>query len=229
MKRMIPAVVFISVSLCLVSSAQAQMGMDFLKKPSFTKVFNPVVGKGAEYETTRSDSKNGPHTTQMFIVGKESVDGKDGYWMEIVATGDKNTTFVGKMLFTKDDFQFRRMIILMPGQPAMEMPFNPNDANRGKIQESLNEWHSVGTETVTVPAGTFSCDLWKNDKNNSEVWTSEKVTPFGMVKEVSSSETMVLTKVLTDMPDRITGPVQKFDPQMMMQRMQQQRQQQPNP
>jgi hypothetical protein len=32
---------------------------------------------------------------------------------------------------------------------------------------------------------------------------------------------MVLTKILTDMPDQITGPVQKFDPQMMMQRQQQ--------
>jgi hypothetical protein len=32
---------------------------------------------------------------------------------------------------------------------------------------------------------------------------------------------------LSDYPERITGPVQKFDPQMMMQQMQQQRQQQP--
>jgi hypothetical protein len=227
MKRSIPAVVLAAVSFSSLSSVHAQMGMDLFKKPSITKVFNPVLGKGAEYETTRSGSPNASRITQMFIVGKESVDGKDGYWMEIVTTGDKDKSFVGKTLFTRDDFQFRRMIVQMPGQPAMEMPFNPNDARRQKVESSLEEWHSVGTESITVPAGTFSCEHWKNDKNNSDVWTSDKVTPFGMVKEVGPNNTMVLTKVLTDMPDRITGPVQKFDPQMMMQQMQQQRQSKP--
>ncbi len=225
MKRLVRALPLIAVSLGLPHSAGAQMGMDMFKKPTFTKVFNPVVGKGAEYQTTRADSKNGPRTMQMFIVGKESVDGKDGYWMEIVSASDKGGNFVGKTLFTKDDFQFRRMIIQMPGQGAMEMPFNPSEGRRPSLQDTLNDWHSIGTESVTVPAGTFSCEHWKNEKNNSEVWTNDKVTPFGMVKEVSPNNTMTLTKVLTDMPDQITGPVQKFDPQMMMQ----QRQQQPKP
>ncbi len=53
------------------------------------------------------------------------------------------------------------------------------------MEENMNEWHSVGTESVTVPAGTFSCEHWRNDKSNSDIWTSDKVTPFGMVKEVS--------------------------------------------
>ena len=230
MKRSIPAMTFIAVALWLVASARAQMGMDAFHKPTFTKVFNPVVGKGAEYEVTRTDSKNGPQTMQMFIVGKESVDGKDGYWMEIVTSGEKDRNFVGKTLFTKDDFQFRRMIMQVSGQPAMEMPFNPNEAKKQNIQDSLNEWHSIGTESVTVPAGTFNCEHWKNDKNNSDVWTSDNVTPFGMVKEAGQNRTMVLTKILTDVSARITGPVVKFDPQMMMQQMQQQRQQpQPKP
>lgn len=119
MKRLVRALSLIAVSLCLPHSARAQMGMDMFKKPTFTKVFNPVVGKGAEYQTTRTDSKNGPRTMQMFIVGKESVDGKDGYWMEIVSATDKGGNFVGKTLFTKDDFEFRRMVIQMPGQDAM--------------------------------------------------------------------------------------------------------------
>ena len=225
MKRLVIALSLIAVSLCLAYSARAQMGMDMFKKPAFTKVFNPVVGKGAEYETIKSNSQNAPRTMQMFIVSKETVEGKDGYWMEIVTTTDKGGNFVGKTLFTKDDFQFRRMVIQMPGQGAMEMPFNPNDSRKQSIQDSMSDWHSIGTESVTVPAGTFNCEHWKNEKNNSEVWTNDKVTPFGMVKEVSSNSTMVLTKILTDMPDQITGPVQKFDPQMMMQ----QRQQQPKP
>jgi hypothetical protein len=225
MKRFMAALSLIVVSLCLPYSARAQMGMDMFKKPSFTKVFNPVVGKGAEYQTIKANSPNAPRSMQMFIVAKESVDGKDGYWMEIVTATEKGGNFVGKTLFTKDDFQFRRMVIQVPGQGAMEMPFNPNEGRKQSLQDTMSDWHSIGTESVTVPAGTFSCEHWKNDKNNSEVWTNDKVTPFGMVKEVSPNNTMVLTKILTDMPDQITSPVRKFDPQMMMQ----QRQQQPKP
>jgi hypothetical protein len=219
MKRMRWLIVLLLVGFAV--PVRAQLGMDLFKRPSFTKVFHPVVGQGAQYATT---SKSGTRTMAIGIVGKESVDGKDGYWMQFVMD-EKGQTLVGKSLITAGDFQTHRAILQMPGRPAMEMPMNPNAQARAKMEESLQEWHSVGTETVTVPAGTFSCEHWKNDKNGSEVWTSDKVTPFGLVKEAGSDSTMVLAKVLTDFPDRITGPVQKFDPQQMMQQMQQQRQQ----
>lgn len=146
--------------------------------------------------------------------------------MEIGTSGEKARSFVGKTLFTKDDFQFRPMILPVPGQPAREVPLNPNQAGKQSLQDTINEWHSVGSETVAVPAGTCSCEHWRSDKHNSEVWTSDKVTPFGMVRELGPNRSMVLTRILTDMTDRISGPVQKFDPQRMMRPMQQQRQQQ---
>jgi len=227
MKRMI--VVGVCV-LAFSSSARPQLGMDIFKKPSITKVFHPVIGKGAQYETaskTGGDAK--PHSMEIGIVGKESVDGKDGYWMQFVSADDKGQTVVGKSLITIDDFQFRRMIIQPPGQGAMEMPMNMTARSRQKIDENMNDWHSVGTESISVPAGTFSCEHWKNDKNGSEAWTSDKVTPFGMIKEVGQNSSMVLVKILDSVPDRITGPVKQFDMQQMMQQMQQQRQQQPKP
>ena len=206
-----------------------QMGMDLFRKPSITKAFNPVVGKGAEYETT---SKSGGKSSKMelAVVGKESVDGKEAFWMQFYSDDGKGRNMVGKSLITRDDFQFHRMIIQQPGQPAMEMPdmFNKRETST-RMQESLSEWHSVGTEAITVPAGTFACEHWRNDKSNSDIWTSDKVTPFGGVKEVTPSSTMVLLRVINDVPDRIKGPVQKFDMQQMMQQMQQQRQQQQNP
>jgi hypothetical protein len=203
------------------------MGVDVFRRPSFTKVFHPVVGKGAEYETaSKAGSDTKTRTMAIGIVGKESVNGKEGYWMEFVSTDDGGKTAVGKMLFTADDFQFHRMIMLLPGQGAIEMPFNPA-AQKTKIEETMADWHSVGTETITVPAGTFSCEHWKNDKTSGEAWTSDKISPYGLVKEMSKDHSMVLTKTLSDFPDRITGPVQKFDLQQMMQQMQQRRQQQP--
>jgi hypothetical protein len=133
---------------------------------------------------------------------------------------------VAKALIRKGDFQFYKMIVQMAEQPAMETPFNPATmARHQKMQDTMKEWHSVGTEMINVPAGTFVCEHYKNDKNGSELWASDKVTPFGLVKQVGKDNSMVLVKVLSDVPDRITGPVRKFDPQVVMQQHQQQSQQ----
>ncbi|MGB7435850.1 MAG: hypothetical protein WBR26_14390 [Candidatus Acidiferrum sp.] len=222
MKRMLWAMaLFVFV---FAPPLRAQMGMDLFKRPSLTKFFHPVVGKGAEYQTvTATGSNTRTRTMQMGIVGKESVDGKDGYWMEFVSNGE-GSSMIGKSLMTVDDFQFHRIIFMMPGKGAMEMPITPDAAQKNRVQESLQDWHSVGSETITVPAGTFSCDHYKNDKTGGEIWTSDKITPYGLVKEQSKDHSMILVKVLDTFPDQITGPVQKFDPQALMQQMQQQRQ-----
>jgi len=228
MKRNILALVAITLPLSMVPCARAQMGMDIFKKPTIAKAFHPVVGKGAAYESTSKES-SGPKTRVMeiSIVGKENVDGKEAFWMEFATTDDNGQQLLGKTLMSLDDFQFHKMIIQMPGGLALEMPFNPTAAHREKIQENMEDWHSVGSETVTVPAGTFDCEHWRNDKAKSDAWTTDKVTPFGMVKQVGENHTMVLTKILTDVLDRITGPVQKFDPATMMQQVQQQHQPMP--
>jgi hypothetical protein len=218
MKRIVGALLLL---LAICYPVAAQMGMDFLRKPlSFTKVFHPVVGQGAEYQMTKSGPNDRVSMMQFGIVGKDSVGGQEAYWMQMVMSSQNNQEMVSKVLFTSPDFQPSRVIMQMPGRPAMEMPMTMNSFNRDKINASLQDWHSVGSESVTVPAGTFSCDHWKNDKTGDEVWTSDKVSPFGVVKSAGKDNTMVLQKILSNYPDRITGPVQKFDPQMMMQQMQ---------
>jgi hypothetical protein len=210
------------LTLTLATVARAQMGMDMFKKPAVAKAFHPVVGKGAEYETTGNGSGDTKtRTMEMGVVGKESVDGKDGYWMQFVVTTNKGQTMIGKALITADDFQFHKMIVQPPGQPAMEMPITFATRNRGNMEEGMADFHSIGTETVTVPAGTFSCDHLKNDKDGSEIWTSDKVAPYGLVKRTAKDGTTVLVKVLDDYQDRITGPVRQFDVQQMMQQRQQ--------
>jgi hypothetical protein len=89
------------------------------------------------------------------------------------------------------------------------------------------KWHKVGTETVTVPAGTFSCDHWTKDDGKGDVWASSKISPMGTVKEVSPGHTMVLVKVLTNVQDHITGTPIMMDPEHMMQQRMQQRQKSP--
>lgn len=223
MKRM-HMLVLAAVFLGFLTTANAQLGSNWFSKPAIAEVVNPVVGRGAQYQTTRkSDSK--PETQEMFVVGKEAVNGKEGFWLEMAhqGRGDAGMSYT-KILFTRDDFQFHRMIMQQPGQQAMEMPFNPSDKTKNRMHDEIEKWNSAGTETITVPAGTFACKHWKKDKGpndtgESEIWTSDKVSPFGMVKEVSPNHTMVLVKLITDATDHITGPVKTFDPEAMKRQM----------
>jgi hypothetical protein len=220
--------VLLAYVLALAQPASAQMGLDMFKRPAITRVFHPVVGKGAAYLSTDKDGKT--RNSEISIVGKDSVDGKEAFWMEFVADDNNGKPMVGKALITLGDFQFHRVIVQPAGQQAMELPggtMGMTDAGRAKMEEFSNDWNSVGSETITVPAGTFSCEHWRNNKNNADSWTSDKITPLSLIKETHSGGGMVLTKILDNASDRITGPVKQFDMQQMIQQMQQQRQQRP--
>jgi hypothetical protein len=225
MKRMMGVVVLLLVGGL---PGVAQMGMDMFRRPAIVKVFHPVVGKGGQYQTT-STSGGSSRMEELSLVGKDTVDGKEAYWVQMVnidTTGDMKG---GKVLLTLDDFQFHRMIVEVPGQGLMEVPANMMSAkSRQNVQDTMNAWQSAGSDTVTVPAGTFSCEHWKNDKDHEELWTSDKIVPFGIVKEISANShtVMVLVKTLDNVQDRFSGPAKKFDMQQMIQQMQQQRQQQ---
>lgn len=229
MKKLLTVMAMVAFSAGMTSKTTAQMGSmgaNLFQRPAIAKFVNPVAGKGAEYESTNG-SNPGTRTTEMGVTGKEAVDGKDGFWIQIITTTGKGQQMVAKALISKDDFQFHKMIMQMAGQPAMEMPFNPNSGREQKMQDAMSEWHFVGTETITVPAGTFVCEHYKNDSKHSELWASDKVTPIGLVKQVGKNDSMVLVRILNDVPDKITGPVTKFDPQQFMQQRQQRQQPQP--
>jgi hypothetical protein len=168
-----------------------------------------------------------PTQMEMTIVGKDSVDGQPAWWMEM-GMQDPRTgqTMYSKMLVT-NDFQFHKIVFQQPGQPAMEMPFNPSQNTRNHMNDELEKWHAVGSETVTVPAGTFSCQHWKKDQGDGDVWVSDKVSPMQLVKSTGPNETMVLLKVITGATDHITGPVKQFDPQAFGRQMMQQQPQKP--
>jgi hypothetical protein len=225
MKRMMGVVVLLFVACVPVV---AQMGMEMFHRPALMKVFHPVVGKGAQYQST-STSGGSSRMEELSVIGKETVDGKDAYWLQMVNVDAKGATTGGKMLLTVDDFQFHRMIIDVPGQGLMEVPANMmmTAKSRQNIQDSMNAWQSVGSDTITVPAGTFVCEHWRNEKEHGDLWTTDKIAPFGMVKEITpnSNTVTVLVKTLDNVQDRFSGPAKKFDMQQMIQQMQQQRQQ----
>jgi hypothetical protein len=109
----------------------------------------------------------------------------------------------------------------------MEMDMNMNMGGHRMPQSTPSDIRDkaerVGTESITVPAGTFSCEHYRMKDGSSEAWVSDKVAPWGLVKTQGKDSSMVLTKVITDAKDHITGTPKKFDPmQMMRDRMGQQ-------
>jgi hypothetical protein len=216
MKRLQLVLLAAACSLCLASGAAAQLGgMNFFTKPNIADIFKPVVGQGAVYQETSEGRPT--HEMEMTIVGKEMTPSGEGYWMEIVMPGQGDQKTYGKVLMTKD-FQFTKVIFQMPGRGAMEMPMTPSDKDRAQMKQEMAKYTQVGTEMITVPAGTFNCAHWKKDDGTDEVWTSDKVTPLAMVKQVGKTRTMVLVRQITSAQDHITGPVTPFDPKAFAQR-----------
>jgi hypothetical protein len=217
MKRKVLMLLAAVVSTVAASGVYAQFGFGPIKRPNIANIFHPVVGAGAAYE--RVDHEGKKSTMEMSIVGTEMIGAQQGYWMEVGHTGkNSQEPAYAKMLVTPADFAFHRMVFVMPGsEQPMEMDMEGTKGHRDTINKDLDKWHSVGTETITVPAGTFSCEHWTKDEGNGDVWVSSKVSPMGMVKSVDNGETMVLTKVITDVKSHINGTPVKFDPQMMRQ------------
>jgi hypothetical protein len=228
MKRM--RVVLLVTAGCLFAAAgvSAQLGMNLnpFSKPNITDIFKPVVGNGALYQSQRT-GRDQTMQLEMIVVGKEIVDGQQGWWLEMgmdTPRGGSSQLVYSKMLMTAD-FQMKKVVFQLPGQPAMEMPYN--DSMKTRMKEESQKWHQAGSESITVPAGTFSCVHWKKDQGDGDVWASDKVSPMSMVKMVDSAQTLVLMKVISGASDHITGPVTKFDPQAFGRMMMQQQQQKP--
>jgi hypothetical protein len=229
MKRTFLSLLVFCACVALSPAAKAQFGgMNPFKKPNISDIFHPVVGQGAVYEQQHKDGTKSP--LELTVVGKETVDGKQGYWLEVghAEKGSDSLTYA-KLLVTLDPWETHKMIFVMPhsSQPV-EYPMNPSQKSKEKMEENIEKWHKVGTESITVPAGTFLCDHWAKDDGTEDVWASSKVSPMSLVKSVGKNSTMVLMKTLSNAPEHITGTPQKFDPQMFRQQMMQEMQKNKN-
>jgi hypothetical protein len=142
----------------LAATASAQMGMGM--RPSMPQgVFNPTVGSGAQYEFTAADGTK--NTVEYAVVGKESVNGKDGYWMEGTTTSARMGEMTMKVLVVpgSTDGAVSRTIMQMAGRPPMEMSSQMTGRMGGQPSPKMDirgESEDVGKDSVTTPAGTFA-------------------------------------------------------------------------
>jgi hypothetical protein len=205
----------VGIILALALPAWAQRGQGAPQIPG--GVFKPVVGAGAQYAVTAKDGEK--HLWSYAVVGKETVEGAEGYWVEMRMDSGGEQRMIMKMLMVSSGAkpEVKRTIMQMGDQPPMEMPLGGMMARMRQGREptpatpGLGE--KVGTEMVTVPAGAFLCDHYRTQDPNgkSDLWVSTKVSPYGAVKVISTNMTMELTKVLSNETSQIKGEPKKFE------------------
>jgi hypothetical protein len=219
MTRLKMAAVGIALALSFTTGgwAQAMRGGLGRQPPRLLGEFKPVVGSGAQYQMT---AQNRTMSFSYVVVGQEDVEGSTGYWMEIRS---ENPEMAGEMVMKQlvvlggDKPQIKRMIMQPPGRPPMEMPIGmmPGMGQReqGAGGRDTSPGEKVGSETITVPAGTFECDHYRKQEPHGtmDVWISSKVSPYGTVKMSSGEMTMVLEKVLSNETSHIKGEPQKLN------------------
>jgi hypothetical protein len=184
-------------------------GMMQQAPPPMAGAFQPTVGAGAEFQMT---TKERAMNFTMLVVGKETVDGADGYWMEQRFEGSGMPgEMIQKQLVVIQDGKpdIKRMIMQPPGQQPMEMPVG---MMRGAMQQAraaqdTEPGEKLGTESVTVTAGTFDCEHYRKQTEHGsyEYWISPKVTPYPIVKTTGPDTTMVLVKILSGESSHIHG------------------------
>lgn len=210
------AAVFVLAMAGTVAAQGMGMGMGMMGKsmPEMRGIWNPVVGSGGVYNLT---DKDGTKKMEFAIVGKENVQGSEGYWMEFSIETERGG-MVAKNLMVMDngDVRIARMIIQPSGQQPMELPVGMiNMRHKPQPADVRKDAKMLGKESITVPAGTFVCDhLETNDGTN--LWISADVPPYGLVKMVGKDGmTMVLAKVEKDATDKITGTPRMMNPMGM--------------
>jgi hypothetical protein len=196
--------------LWLVQLAYAQFGKG--RGPKFYSDFKPVVGGWSEYQMTGKGEQ--PSKMKIAIVGKEG----DAYWYETVMETKKEGRMISKMLVSgnpQDQTSIKRMIVKMGDEAAMEMPVQMMQGS--KDQGQRGKTIDKGTESIKVPAGTFTTQhmQYQDGETVVDTWVQKDVSPYGMAKSQSKEFEMVLLGYGTGAKTLITETPQKFEmPQM---------------
>jgi len=204
--RKIIFIVSIFSILSFVQSAYAQFEKG--GGPKFYSDFKPVVGGWSEYQMT----EKGGSTSKMkiAIVGKEG----DAYWYETIIETKREGRTISKMLVSgnpEDQKNIKRMIVKMGDDPAMEMPLqmmqgSEDQGEKGKTTDK-------GTESIKVPAGTFTARhiQYQYEELIEDTWIHKDISPYGVVKSKSKDFEMVLLGYGTGAKTQITEKPQKFE------------------
>jgi hypothetical protein len=139
--------------LSVAGTTWAQFGGRGMQQapPPTVGAFKPTVGAGSEFQMTNKDHNM---NFTMLVVGQETVDGADGYWMEQRFEGSGMPgEMVQKQLVVIQDGKpdIKRMIMQPPGQQSMEIPVGMmhGGMQQARAAEGTDPGEKLGTESVT--------------------------------------------------------------------------------
>ncbi len=72
-----------------------------------------------------------------------------------------------------------------------------------RLRAEVPKARDLGPQTVSTPAGVFSCEHFKFAGKAGEVWVSKAAAPFGIVRATTNGTTMILSRLFTGASDRI--------------------------
>lgn len=202
----------LAAAAALATTATAQDNPCAAKLPRL-----PAAGAWSEYQ---ADSGN----FRMMYVGHEAAGERLEMAMTRTMRNGQTSNMVMQIVapsFPYDMAQAKEVVMQMGTNPPMKMSQQMLDMMRSRLPnnqsispEACNRLTRVGTESVTVPAGTFSTTHYRDAQDSTDVWIDTSV-PFGMVKVVGSHRTIMLKAKGTGGTSGIHGTPQEMGPGMM--------------
>ena len=188
----------------LIPALRAQQG--FFRPPEIQGVWNPVVGSGGSYESRSASGEKS--VVDAFVVGKESLGGKDAYWIEIVkhGTGDSSPAFMLKSLATFDAgvLQISKSFVQIGTSAPLELPIQESSETSLSV-DIRGKGQKAGSETITTPAGKFVCEHWRSE-DGGDYWISSNVSPYGLVKSANKDGGgLTLIRRIRNAKDKMTA------------------------
>lgn len=206
--KKIALLVSVFLILGFVHFSHAQFGRG--PRPQFHSDFKPVVGGWSEYEM--KGKTGSPTKMKIAIVGKEG----DSYWYETSMEDKQGGKMITKTLVSgnpNDQKNVKRIIIKTGNQPAMEMPVQMMGQSPKSEESAKGKTIDKGTETIKVPAGTFTTKHFQYQDPNGvmDTWVYKDISPYGLVKSQSKDFEMTLLAYGTGAQTQITETPRKFE------------------
>ena len=194
---------------------------------------NVKPGAWAAYRVHTTGKEGTPETVnwKMACVGTEEVEGQEGIWLEVetdMPESDEGEAsrarVIMKSLVVGDpgkEQSVHKMIMQAGNRPPILMDVSPE---AGEEETEYPEAKNLGTETITVPAGTFTCrhlQVKVSEGETGDIYLSEEVALFGIVKlRGGGNEMELVDHGASGAVSQIKGePMQMPDMQQMMKTM----------
>jgi hypothetical protein len=182
----------------------------------------PKIGQWAEFSWHQKGKEDASDRMRMAVIKEEKRGGKQMYWLQMVMTGKKDKPTIMQRLTPWDASSLGAqapadLVVKIGDQPAMKMSkeMAKGAAAQADWREFCKDSKFIGTEAITVPAGTFPSRHYTS--SSGDTWASPKAPVWHLVKMTTKEgKTMVLSAVGEGAKNEVTE--QPVDLKTMMMR-----------